>query len=166
MYFRSDMAQELRDRFMKEYSKEHEGEPDGIGYSQKRIFGFGVSEVDVYNENGAALLSKQIGRHVTVNAGELWHTDPDTFEACAGVISDVIRSMRRRTDGPVLAVGVPTVIDAAVLYGKDGGGDELRGFYVCPKDCDVIASVMGRLIGRAVNRMCHPGLSPGESEYI
>ena len=289
MYFRSDMAKEIRDRFMKEYSAEHEGEPDGIRYYEERYGRAVVSTVLIYNETGARLLSKPAGKYVTVNVGKLWQTDADTFKECADVISGVIKSMRRgsgavlaagvgnravtadalgplaashmiathhisgtdvcvksglgdlavvspgvlsqtgieaakqiksaaenvkpaliivvdslaaagietlstsvqitdtgispgsgvgndrgelsvRTLGvPVVAVGVPTVVDAAALL-PDGCAEDgykaLQGYYVCPKDSDRSVSELARLIGYAVNRVCHPDLSYDDMAYI
>ena len=284
MYFRSDMAKEVHDRVMKEYSKDHEGCPDGIRYTEHGR----VCTVEIFNENGAKLLGKPVGRYVTVNVGKIWETDADNFKKCADTLSGVIRSMAR-TDGcvlavglgnryvtadalgplavkhvtathhikntdvfeksglgdcaalapgvlsqtginaaeqikaaadkirpaviiiidslaaagietlsasvqitdtgispgsgvgndrgemseltlgaPVIAVGVPTVIDAAALV-KNGSDEEykkLKGCYVCPKDSDRSVGELARLIGYSVNRVCHPFLTYEDMAYI
>ena len=280
MYFRSDMAVELRNRLMSRYSKEHKGEPDGIKYTENGR----VTAIEVQNENGARLLGRPVGRYVTVNVGRVWESDPGEFRECADAIADVISSMRS-TDGsvliaglgnryitadalgpytvrhviathhisdtdvcrasglgdaavispgvlsqtgieaaeqikaavgavcpslvvvidalaaasvdtlstsvqitdtgispgsgvgndrgelservlgvPVIAVGVPTVVDAAVL--SKGSEASLDGFYVCPKDSDRSVAELARLIGYAINRVCHPDVPYDEMAYI
>jgi spore protease len=73
-------------------------------------------------------------------------------------------ALDERTLGiPVIAIGVPTVVDTATLVCDALGGehmdeDELKrlsGFFVSPKEIDVIAENLGRLIGYAVNRAFH-----------
>ncbi len=103
MYFRSDMAKEIRERVMKEYSKSRAGEPDGIKYTEK-MHGK-VCIVEVLNENGEKLLGKPAGKYVTVNVGRLWETDADNFKRFADIISDTVLSMVK-PDGCVLAVGL------------------------------------------------------------
>ena len=284
MYFRSDMANEIRGRVMKEYSKEHKGEPDGIKYTERGR----ISAVTVSNENGARLLGKPIGKYVTVNVGKIWESGQDDFKECADIIADTVISMKKpdgcvlaaglgnryvtadalgplavrhviathhikdtaafdksglgdcaalspgvlsqtgieaaeqikaaadqlkprliiiidslaaagietlstsvqitdtgispgsgvgndrgelseKTLGaPVIAIGVPTVIDAASLL-PDGAENEykkLKGCYVCPKDSDRSVDELSRLIGYAVNRVCHPFLSYEDMAYI
>ncbi len=289
MYFRSDMAKEVRDRYMKEYSVRHKGEPDGIRYTEKRCGKIDLSEIEIFNGAGEKALSRPRGRYVTVNAGKIWQTDGETFYNCADVIADVINSMRKSKDGcvlaaglgnryvtadalgplsvkrviathhirdmevykdsgfgdcavispgvlsqtgieaaeqiraavtvikpslviiidalaaaaietlsvsvqitdtgvspgsgvgndrgelsektlgaPVVAVGVPTVIDAASLVRDitDEDCKRLKGMYVCPKDSDRSVYELSRLIGCAVNRVCHSDISYNDMEYI
>ncbi|MBO5046945.1 MAG: GPR endopeptidase [Clostridia bacterium] len=64
---------------------------------------------------------------------------------------------------PVIAIGVPTVVDTATLvYDALAGRDidenalkKLSGFFVAPKEIDVIAENLGKLIGYAINRAFH-----------
>ena len=284
MYFRSDMAKEIRDKFMKEYSKDHKGEPDGIKYTENGR----VCTVEIFNDNGAKLLGKPVGRYITVNVGKIWESDAENFKECADIISGIIRSMsdcdgcvlavglgnrnvtadalgplaadhviathhikdmniynssgfgdcaalspgvlsqtgieaaeqikaavkqikprliividslaaagietlsvcvqitdagicpgsgvgndrgeisEKTLDIPVVAVGVPTMIDAAALV-QNGGEEEykkLKGCYVCPKDSDRSVKELSRLIGYAVNRVCHPSLYYDDMAYI
>lgn len=56
---------------------------------------------------------------------------------------------------PVIAVGVPTVIDASAL----GDDEALRGMFVTPRGIDQAVEQTGRLIGYAVNLALHPGLT-------
>lgn len=55
---------------------------------------------------------------------------------------------------PVIAIGVPTVIDAASLADGDASA---RGFFVCPTDIDAQTERLSRLIGFAVNMAFHEG---------
>ena len=284
MYFRSDMAKEVHERIMSDYSKEHEGEPDGIKYSEHGR----VCVVDVFNENGARLLGKPRGKYVTVNVGRIWESDADSFRKCADIICGVIKDLAKPDGcvltvglgsrdvtadalGPlaaghviathhitnmniykesgfgdcaalfpgvlaqtgieaekqikaaaetvkpgliiiidslaaagietlstsvqitdtgispgsgvgndrgelssktlgtrVIAIGVPTVIDAAALVKNCTAEDKkrLKGCYVCPKDGDRSVKELARLIGYAINRVCHPFLSYGDMAYI
>ena len=67
-----------------------------------------------------------------------------------------------------VAVGVPTVVDAASLLpdGCDERAAELRGMYVCRKDVDSSVLRTGRLIADAINKLCHPSLSFSDMEHI
>ena len=64
---------------------------------------------------------------------------------------------------PVIAIGVPTVVDTAtLLYDalKGQNPDEkilhsLKGLFVAPKEIDTIAQHMGKIIGYALNRTLH-----------
>ena len=67
---------------------------------------------------------------------------------------------------PVIAIGVPTVVDTATLVrdaleGRSPNENILRslsGLFVAPKEIDVIAANMARLIGYAINRTLHGDL--------
>ena len=64
---------------------------------------------------------------------------------------------------PVIALGVPTVIDTATLIcdaaGADAAKDAPSGFFVCPKDMDTICEKLSRLVGFAISRAFHGELS-------
>ncbi len=53
---------------------------------------------------------------------------------------------------PVIAIGVPTVIDSRLLIDGDSDPRGTVGMLVCPKEIDVIARVAGRIIGSAINQ--------------
>ena len=68
---------------------------------------------------------------------------------------------------PVIAVGVPTVVDTATLV-HDALGERnvdedalasLSGLFVSPKEIDVIAKNVGKIIGYAINRAFHGDFS-------
>ena len=56
---------------------------------------------------------------------------------------------------PVTAIGVPTVIDAALF----GGETSLAQLFVTPRDIDAVIRAAGRLIGYAIDLALHPGLN-------
>ena len=75
---------------------------------------------------------------------------------------------------PVVAIGVPTVVDTAtLLYDalKDQNPDiraidSLKGLFVAPKEIDTIAENMGKLIGYALNRTLHGDFSYEEMAML
>lgn len=68
---------------------------------------------------------------------------------------------------PVIAVGVPTVVDTATLVHDALAGQDVReetlaslsGLFVSPKEIDVIAENVGKIIGYAINRAFHGDFS-------
>lgn len=71
------------------------------------------------------------------------------------------QELSRETLGvPVLAIGVPTVVDAAILA-ENNGPEQLKNFYVTTKDMDAVAERLSRIIAGAVNRWAHH-LTPEE----
>lgn len=72
----------------------------------------------------------------------------------SGVGNDRAPLSRETLGLPVIALGVPTVIDAGCL-----GEGSLRGMFVTPKEIDEAVSRAARLIGYAVDLALHPGLS-------
>ena len=65
---------------------------------------------------------------------------------------------------PVIALGVPTVIDGAALC----GGEEAApmGLFVTPQDIDQRVRALGRLVGRGVTLALQPGLSPEDAAAL
>ena len=63
---------------------------------------------------------------------------------------------------PVIAIGVPTVIDALSL----GGDAALGSFFVTPRYIDSAVRDLARLIAYGVNLALHPGLSFDEMEML
>ena len=88
----------------------------------------------------------------------------DTGIAPGSGIGNHRSALNKKTLGvPVIAIGVPTVVDTATLVYdvlSDKERDEkalkkLSGFFVAPKEIDVIAENLGKLIGYAINRAFH-----------
>lgn len=69
---------------------------------------------------------------------------------------------------PVIAVGVPTVVDAVTLAADLTGGDgsevrpDGRGMIVTPREIDLLTDRAARLIALAVNHALHPSIDPQE----
>ena len=63
---------------------------------------------------------------------------------------------------PVLAVGVPTVLDASALSDDPA----LRGMFVTPRSIDSQVRACARLIGAGVNLALHPDLTLEEMELL
>ncbi|MCI8633398.1 MAG: GPR endopeptidase [Lachnospiraceae bacterium] len=68
------------------------------------------------------------------------------------------RELSEKTLGvPVLAVGVPTVVDASDIAEKE----DMDAYYVTPKDMDVVMKRLSLMIASSLNRALHR-LSPEE----
>ncbi len=64
---------------------------------------------------------------------------------------------------PVIAVGVPTVVDALTLVKEFGGEDcSCKNLFVTPKDSDLMVRVTAKLISSAINSALH---GEGAEEY-
>lgn len=55
---------------------------------------------------------------------------------------------------PVIAIGVPTVIDASAF----ADNKELKGMFVTPRDIDSLVRAAGKFIGYGINLAVHKGL--------
>ena len=63
---------------------------------------------------------------------------------------------------PVIAVGVPTVIDASALSNEPG----LAGMFVTPRSIDAQVRACGKLIGYGIDLALHPGLRLEDLQLI
>ena len=63
---------------------------------------------------------------------------------------------------PVIAVGVPTVIDAS-LYSD---APQLKGMFVTPRDIDSAVRSAGKLIGYGINLALHPALNINDIDML
>lgn len=76
-------------------------------------------------------------------------------------------ALNRDTLGvPVVAVGVPTVVEAAALASPDAPGEGTEGLIVTPRDIDSQVRDMARLVGYAVNLALHPGLTLADVDML
>lgn len=80
----------------------------------------------------------------------------------SGIGNDRAALCRDSLGVPVLAIGVPTVIDAA-RFSPDPA---LRGLFVCPRDIDETIRCAGRLIAYGVNLAIHPGLTVDDIDAL
>lgn len=80
----------------------------------------------------------------------------------SGVGNDREELSRESLGVPVIAVGVPTVIDAAALCEKKG----IEQMFVTPRDIDAQVRALGRILGFGINMALHPGLSLEDMELL
>lgn len=60
---------------------------------------------------------------------------------------------------PVIAVGVPTVVDAAtVAEDYSGGYFQKHGFFVTPREVDALVDTAARIVSRGINEALNPQL--------
>ena len=75
------------------------------------------------------------------------------------------KAVNARTLGvPVIALGVPTVIDGAALCGGEDAPPS--GLFVTPQDIDRRVRELGRLIGYGVTLALQPGLTPEDAAAL
>lgn len=111
----------------------------------------------------AAALAAQMQAAAVLAVDSLACADPQrlgrSVQLCdAGLrpAGDARRSLTRRTVGvPVVALGIPTQLDAAALCG-------VPGLVVTPRDLDGLIRRGAALLARAVNRALQPRLTPAE----
>lgn len=80
----------------------------------------------------------------------------------SGVGNSRARLDREALGVPVIAVGVPTVIDASALSREP----ELSGMFVTPRDIDSVVRSLGRLIGYGINLALHRGLTVSDVDML
>ena len=75
------------------------------------------------------------------------------------------KAVNARTLGvPVIALGVPTVIDGAALCGDEDAPP--TGLFVTPQDIDRRVRELGRLIGYGVTLALQPCLTPEDAAAL
>ena len=72
-------------------------------------------------------------------------------------------ALTRETLGvPVLALGVPTVVDLAMFTDDEAA----RGMFVTPRDIDASVRSLAKLLGYAVNLALHDGLTVADVDLL
>lgn len=80
----------------------------------------------------------------------------------SGVGNDREVLSRESLGVPVVAVGVPTVIDAAAFAPDEG----LRGMFVTPRDIDALVRAAGRVVGYGINLALNPDISVEDIDLL
>ena len=91
---RTDLAAELYGEAEKAFAKENSGKPDGIIEAERDAGdGITVSEIEIENDIGAALIGKPVGKYVTVSFPTARDMDFYSLEKTANVIADEINRL-------------------------------------------------------------------------
>ena len=83
-------------------------------------------------------------------------------------VGNARKALNRETLGvPVIALGVPTVVDGATLAQELGAhaGRDLAGVLVTPKDIDALMTELSKIIGYGINACLQEGLSVADMDY-
>ena len=84
-------------------------------------------------------------------------------------VGNARKALNRETLGvPVIALGVPTVVDGATLA-RDLGAEapkELEGVLVTPKDVDALVGELAKILGYGINACLQEGLSVEDMDYF
>ena len=80
----------------------------------------------------------------------------------SGVGNDREELSRDSLGVPVIALGVPMVIDASALSEQKG----IEHMFVTPRDIDSLVRSAGRILGYGINMALHPGLSIEDMEML
>lgn len=94
--YNTDLAEEARNAFMQELAKERKGEPDGVSYEERNFSDFTVSEINILDERGEALLGKPRGTYVTVGFGDISAVSFSAFESLCKLCAKEIKSIADR----------------------------------------------------------------------
>jgi len=80
----------------------------------------------------------------------------------SGVGNDREELSRESLGVPVVAIGVPTVIDASTLSSQEG----IEHMFVTPRDIDSLVRSVGKILGYGINMALHPGLNFEDMEML
>lgn len=80
----------------------------------------------------------------------------------SGVLNSRAELSPHTMKAPTVAVGVPTVVDAAALCGGSDVPDGCQGMFVTPRNVDSLVLRMSSLLSLALNLALHPSLTPEE----
>ena len=80
----------------------------------------------------------------------------------SGVGNDRAELNRESLGVPVIAVGVPTVIDAAAF----GADESAAGLFVTPRNIDELVRSVSKLVAYGLNLALHPGLSIADVDML
>lgn len=80
----------------------------------------------------------------------------------SGVGNDRAAVNRSSLGLPVLAIGVPTVVDASAF----SDSSEAAGMFVTPRDIDTSVRDVAKLIGYGINLALHDGLTVGDVDML
>ena len=135
----------------------------GVTKSECLLCGCPVTRIHVHTPAGARAIDALAARSrhrlcATVQLG-------DTGLIPGSGVGNHRKAVNARTLGvPVIALGVPTVIDGAALCGDEDAPPS--GLFVTPQDIDRRVRELGRLIGYGVTLALQPGLTPEDAAAL
>ena len=110
----------------------------------------------------AARLASRIGCTVQIN---------DTGISPGSGVGNHRHAINKDTLGvPVVAIGVPTVVNAATLVREFSDAEDIdnacRSMVVTPREIDILVQRASRLVAYSINRVLQPDYEPGELAAI
>ena len=84
-------------------------------------------------------------------------------------VGNARKALNQATLGvPVIALGIPTVVDGATLAHEVGASEShaLEGVLVTPKDIDSLVAELSRVVGYGINTCLQEGLSVADMDYF
>lgn len=78
---RTDLALEARNEYMEKYAHAHDGEADGVAFSERSESGVKISEIEIMNENGERAVGRAMGKYVTLEFGDITAADYPAFSS-------------------------------------------------------------------------------------
>lgn len=126
-----------------------------------------VSAVAAAVEPGAVIAVDALASRAAAHLGRTVQL-ADTGIVPGSGVGNARRALSRETLGvPVLAVGVPTVVEAETFAADLGGADaDVRGLIVTPRDIDRLVRDAAKLIGYGINLALHEGLTVGDIDML
>ncbi|MGN1096108.1 MAG: GPR endopeptidase [Eubacteriales bacterium] len=158
---RTDLAVEARNELMERYSKTHEGEIDGIKYSESTKGKANISVIDVINDNGAEKLGRKKGKYITVSFPDIMNISYSDFtelcdicamelkNVCLGVAKEINSVFvcglgnDRMTPDAVGPEAVKNVIITRHLKEKDRALFDATGLFDICALCPGVSAVTG-----------------------
>ncbi len=123
------------------------------------------SAVETIRPDAVLVIDAMAAREATRLARTLQLSDTGLFPGSG--LGNHRKALNAETLGvPTLALGVPTVVDAATLVSdalmgtpiKNEAIEALSGLFVSPKEIDLVTETLSKVIGYAVNRAVHGDL--------
>ncbi len=102
--FRTDLADERAQICKEQFSKK---DLDGIETENEEISGnLEITRVRVLNEQGSKKIDKKIGTYTTINVKDIEIIDNKGIEDTFKLVSEELKEMLEKKDGPILVVGL------------------------------------------------------------
>ena len=171
---RTDLALEARELWQE--SAEERTQLEGVEAREEMREGIPVTRVSILDRRGEEALGKPVGTYVTLTLDGLASRSlkrvcrtvqlADTGIAPGSGVGNHRAALDRASLGvPVIAVGVPTVVDGATLAADLLGTEELpplgegRDLMVTPKDIDSQVADLSKVIGYGIDLALQPSLT-------